>query len=785
MITDIRHKVSALLLLALALVIGSCSDETEETADSSRLRFAVSVADLDDAASTRATQGVATLKLDGDIDGQPLYLHLYAAPQGATVVTRADAVAADVAELPDQLSIQGYASDGTTVFDGTVNKADSWISTVNWPRNKDELRFLSMVGTNVPSGSLTYSGSSWTLPQYTFISVPDEDVLFALSNECNGSTYQVVDMQYRHIFSSIGVMTRTVQKGTVFKSISFKGIAASGIYKPAAAAAGDTWEVPTSDTTRDLTFDLGSQESEGQAYQYLTDRTVRYIVVPQTLGSDTSVELTVVADGVEKTLTASLEGVTWKEGTNMWCVVSTSAINWIYTLDVDLNSPANLTYQGGNVGFTVKSYKTSASGTIEPVEWKAEYLADGGTVYEATNDMIGTGSTAAYASDGGTVQTGNLVITASPARTTTTMQFVNEERGTDTPFDLSLNDISTSDIKLTGMTTANCYIVSAPGIYKFPLVRGNAYKNGVLNAVAFNTADGSYNSDNGAEITGAVSAPVLRTTVSGIIKDPGIIEGKYVKFEVPKDKIKVGNAIIAACDASGNVLWSWHIWFVSFSESDLEPDFLPYNLGWIPDDTYDERSVTVRISQTEGNGTNLSSTFTVSQSADSKTTNACLYYQWGRKDPFPFATESSLAYTSGNQSLADGILNPGVPYYSSVTNEWYRDVNDDYWWWTTYNHYSDLWNGTTKTIYDPSPAGYRVPTSTEMAAATGLSEKGCYFYYPTSSTYKSSYSSLYYWTSSWNSSSGSYGQPYYYGSSGSTSGYNSYYAMPIRPVKEK
>ena len=48
--------------------------------------------------------------------------------------------------------------------------------------------------------------------------------------------------------------------------------------------------------------------------------------------------------------------------------------------------------------------------------------------------------------------------------------------------DLSMYDLEGNDIP---QTTANCYVVNAPGWYKFPMVYGNAIKNGATNTNAF------------------------------------------------------------------------------------------------------------------------------------------------------------------------------------------------------------------------------------------------------------------------------------------------------------
>ncbi|MFR9589155.1 MAG: hypothetical protein SNF86_07085, partial [Rikenellaceae bacterium] len=114
-----------------------------------------------------------------------------------------------------------------------------------------------------------------------------------------------------------------------------------------------------------------------------------------------------------------------------------------------------------------------------------------------------------------------------------------------------------------------------------------------------------------------------------------------------------------------------------------------------------------------------------------------LYYQFGRKDPFPAATATSgttsaawlgtgsstwditaAAYASaasGTKTTADGVNNPMLFYEGSSTYyNWCSEAQD-----LTY-----LWNDTQaalasgkKSIFDPSPAGWKLPTITANSSA--------------------------------------------------------------------
>ena len=164
-------------------------------------------------------------------------------------------------------------------------------------------------------------------------------------------------------------------------------------------------------------------------------------------------------------------------------------------------------------------------------------------------------------------------------------------------FDLSSHDIYG---KLTAAfngdpataTTANCYVVSAPGWYRFPAVYGNALKGGIDNDKAYNK--GVPNTTNG--IMGAfldhtgngienpwITHKYTITSVDIVWDDANRmlskryepadtrildrrpfckeIDGKtYIYFYV--DDIAQGNALIAA-KSGDDIVWSWHIWAVT------------------------------------------------------------------------------------------------------------------------------------------------------------------------------------------------------------------------------
>lgn len=265
-----------------------------------------------------------------------------------------------------------------------------------------------------------------------------------------------------------------------------------------------------------------------------------------------------------------------------------------------------------------------------------------------------------------------------------------------TTTDLSMVDCA-GDARAT-MTTANCYMVHKKGDYKLPLVYGNAIKNGAANSAAYTGVAGStttltFPRHDGEAITApwikdnnitVTSAELLWQDADGLITAVGI-DGDYLTLTVGNDATtQEGNALVAAKDGNGNVVWSWHIWVTrqTFAAADLttvatgDHNYIvtPVNLGWVGDDIY--------------TGTNT-------------------FYQWGRKDPFK-GTGTVTYDGSTIATIADNIKNPDTFY--NVNSKPNTSTAYNLWDAKQTSTGDNIATPTEKTVYDPSPAGFCVPT---------------------------------------------------------------------------
>lgn len=244
--------------------------------------------------------------------------------------------------------------------------------------------------------------------------------------------------------------------------------------------------------------------------------------------------------------------------------------------------------------------------------------------------------------------------------------------------------------------SANCYIVSEPGLYKFKAYMGNS-------------PDIITGGDH-AEIlweTACNTAPIAtRSIIKGVSYDA---ESNYVCFQLP-NPVNPGNALIAVMDAQDVVLWSWHIWIPATPVTAVEEGnfsatgkVMSRNLGALVDATI--------------------ATPTPSESFG-------LLYQWGRKDPFPglcsdgpvAVAGTAVTAQEGPVSVAESIQHPTVISFKE-SKDWQNDSDP-----------SSLWLEASKTVYDPCPPGYMLPTrnksclfwsgsSIATSAAYGFSEE--------------------------------------------------------------
>ena len=488
-------------------------------------------------------------------------------------------------------------------------------------------------------------------------------------------------------------------------------------------------------------------------------------MIPQVLTGNSVTAYVHFTDNTE--ITATLKGE-WKAGTTRTLKLSETNSTWNYVLTPTDPSRAANYDETQSQAYGITSYRTAPDGTQQAVAWKVVgYDANNDGTFSMSEKPAWLTSLSKTEGDGGTAAdqgTATLTkdVTDLLALRNKTLKEATALGSSSAPYDLSTKGGSVN------RSTANSYVISAPGHYRIPLVYGNAIENGNNNPSSYQTSNtGTYILSNFQDHAGhAIDDPWIEKTHGGanasvegaevvwadaadLVHSPSIThvggEG-FLDFEVTVADIQSGNAVVAVTKGSGaakTVLWSWHLWFAPKDALDKIPvtnyqgvvyNFTKETLGWKPTQwsgsTYDKaRTVKVKVEQTvANNGTKQDAVINITQKPGRAWKGVTTLYQFGRKDAFPgvdvLAANSHFTKNAGdNMSITNNIQNPDKFYiYGSSM-------------WTNYGYYN-LWsadntvtgdnnvgndNPVVKTVYDPSPVGFKMPANN---AFTGFTTTG-------------------------------------------------------------
>jgi hypothetical protein len=224
----------------------------------------------------------------------------------------------------------------------------------------------------------------------------------------------------------------------------------------------------------------------------------------------------------------------------------------------------------------------------------------------------------------------------------------------------------------------------------------------------------------GEDMSGAPSAELVWQDVKGVVKSvslEGVDRNAVITLETDGAK-GAGNALVAL-KIGGKIFWSWHVWITRYDPNNPENQNIRNN------QTMMDRNLGATSSVYGDNGA------------------IGYHYQWGRKDPVPVMAEWPAEETPHNtgfdwvRQLWDIDGNPVTLNYATVdanieTNLLASiqdplkfitaDGSPNDWYSTDVNKGNDRWigKGNSKTIFDPCPKGWRVPTSGEGSASPWL-----------------------------------------------------------------
>ena len=525
-----------------------------------------------------------------------------------------------------------------------------------------------------------------------------------------------------------------------------------------------TWALGTTTGTFTLSgININTAASPGSVITDDNGNYTFFMIPQQVTGKNIYVDIH-FQDG--KTIHVPLKGK-WLPGTTKTYTLSNLNSNWQYQLEV-LGQNNTAAYDATDAGtYTVRSYR-QAGGVQLPVAWKIvsyQESTDGGAHFgpetQTAPDWLdnlslteGTGGTAAIQ---GTAKVKIAIVDLLAARNNA-LKTATALGSAGSPYDLSTKGGSAA------RNTANSYVISAPGHYEIPLVYGNAIKGGTTNSHAYQTSASGTNvlqhfkNHANQDITdpwitqsnGGTNVPdgakIIWADESGLVTNLAVTgsgTNAFLTFEVPANKIKNGNAVIAATKG-GTVVWSWLLWFAPqdalntvdcTNYTGYHYKFTNETLGWKytlwKSTSYSApRCVKVKVEQTVANGgVKKFATFTITQNNGNVRQGYNTLYQFGRKDALPGTdaiAQGSYSFdnTTGGRSIGYAIQHPENMFR-------YAETDSYYWDWCNAT-YDNLWsadnieesfndNPVVKTVYDPCPAGFHMPASN---AFTGFTTTG-------------------------------------------------------------
>lgn len=696
-------------------------------------------------------------------------------------------------------------------------------NTRSWSWLQPHGRFYAVYpeSTNGSNGIKFSKPNGTTAPSIEFTVNTDVRKQVDLMTACSGNVHYATrfqaprtNLQFRHALTAIRfAVGQNLSFNKTIKDITLKNVLIKSKYTLSNKldGTGAAWNHSGYDTRRNVTLSNVNYNTNENANSIVRDRSkysnsnetnlaklddnYTFYMIPQDLDGKVEAEIIFTDNSRIK---VPLKG-SWKAGTTRTYKLSEKNSSWTYTITA--TSPNAVAYNGTQANYKIESYR-EVNGTKQPVAWKVVgYSVDNGTSWTTTKPSWLKSLSKEQGDGGATAEQGTATLGTDivdlVAERNKELQNAAPLGTASAPYNLS-NATGAAAVQ----NTANCYVISAPGHYMIPLVYGNAIKNGQTNSSAYQKGSEANNTlKNFVDQEGyAITDPWIEKTNNGanrgidlawtiwsdekdlvkLASNNGLYRAAdgnlYIKFEVTKENIKSGNAVVAVrrswqtqrqeqrqqgrkkvwvtvTETHQQTLWSWHLWFAPKNALDKitvtnkqgnKYDFTNEALGWKPTawkgTSYSTpRTVKVKVEQTLGNnGDKQSAVITITQKPATTTrTGYTTLYQWGRKDAFPGTTATlavnTINWNAGSEMYMQTILQNPQNYF---TAGYKGNVLDAATGFAKYYTFYNLWsmNNTSayaenqansqtvvKTIYDPSPVGFSVPAND---AFTGFTENG-------------------------------------------------------------
>ena len=800
-----NYMLFASIVGGMTLSVASCSDDdlssNQGGSNEALVRFSVKDVQSETIARGAAmTRGAITPGLaNKDLAGQKLAAHSNRNLDVCLIETTVEGINPVKADARTRANIEttiggDFSSTGirgvaaTSIlttpewFKAAKTKSNGELYTpIRWSFAQPWARFFAVYPSKDSYSKLTINDMTSTdnAPSVDFTVEPNvrdqKDFMTACTGEVHYATQfeqPTTNLDFRHALTAIRFAVgqnlswnKTIDKVEIRNAIMKSKYKLSNEFSGTGAAWDNTGATRGTATLSGLSVNTSSNPNV--TIMGNTGDNFTFYMIPQVLTGNSVVVYVHFTDNTE--ITATLKGE-WKAGTTRTLKLSETNSTWNYVLTPTDPSRAANYDETQSQAYGITSYREDpVTHQQQAVAWKVVgYDADGDGTFSMSEKPAWLTSLSKTEGDGGTAAdqgTATLTkdITDLLAKRNKALKDATALGSSSAPYDLSTKGGSVN------RSTANSYVISAPGHYRIPLVYGNAIENGNNNPSSYQTSNtGTYILSNFQDHAGhAIDDPWIEKTHGGananvdgaevvwadaadLVHSPSIThvggEG-FLDFEVTAADIQSGNAVVAVTKGSGaskTVLWSWHLWFAPKDALDKIPvtnhqgkvyKFTKETLGWKPTQwngsTYSiARTVKVKVEQTIANGgVKQETVINITQNPGSVKRGATTLYQFGRKDAFPGVAKADLASNShftenagGNMSIENGIQHPDLYYTWGNWNNNYGYYN----LWSADNTVTSDWNvgndnPVVKTVYDPCPVGFKMPASN---AFTGFTANG-------------------------------------------------------------
>lgn len=734
----ITYKAGALLMAACAglIVCSSCTDEEfmKGSGKTDKLIFGVSISDKWNAGpTTRSTENNGPKYEAYKFDNSDMWI-IASEEEGienATfpekkMETRGMPVtnAKTLKSVHQAFGVYAYYSDDqefnqpapyiineevSGLSENQPNSVQQWIAQSQhfWPKN-GFLKFYAFSPSSV-SGIISTENNTlkldYTVPE---TSADQPDILLALPQDpANKPVYTCsehnnVNLTFRHVLSAVKIRAAESVTGKISK-VSISGIQNKGMLnaddivltsaslnesnktEDKAGIGNNNWTIDdtssgifsTPENWEGIDLDATDISKDDNGTAVVVDDEVSFMLLPQELGDDATLTVE-FEDGNKLTGKIGGNGKMWKMGHTYVYTISTTSIIPVF----EVTPEVIIGKDGAKKNYTVTSYELDTrTGEKKPLEWSVTDKK----YYEDDKEINTPGY---WSFSWSTIEGGKTQIQESLTVNSNEMQPWKIDRmSLFKDYDYGHVDNIRNGVNLyeeNGNTTANCYMVHHAGFVKFPLVYGNAIKQGRTNSAAY-----TYNGKDVSGLTKERQNQILHKFIDGDgneIKSPLIdasnCEADIEWFDLPTEMMEVqsrdnimpftgnitldgetktawwiqvrirpectidsdlpavsGNILVSLRDkSSGKIIWSWHLWFTPYDPTKGlvtigANQFLPYNLGWCDPQTalYKQRKSELTFKQTSTGKTQI---MTVKQSADNvELAGYQPHYQWGRKEP--------------------------------------------------------------------------------------------------------------------------------------------------------